>query len=292
MQRLGIVVLIVALGLGSYVLSAAQAGEGDDGKAPKGAPSDKPADKPAAPKEANDKRFHAALKAAAQVYLGYGRVDDEARWAPFLCRTPRLPRVRMSASADPKTHGRKLYYLFAKQRDAYAGYKPKTTQPVGQVIVKEAWTPEPIKASKPVAEAVKRPMHPFGEPDARMVADEFISDGEQPTRPGEKPAPKGTKVKTETAVVTVAEKDGTRYRPKARSGIFVMLKLDPKTEGTDGGWVYGTLTPDGQTVTSAGRVASCMGCHAKSDETRDRMFGLPRPAPPKPKAPAPKTDRK
>jgi hypothetical protein len=42
------------------------------------------------------------------------------------------------------------------------------------------------------------------------------------------------------------------------------------------GWVYGTVAPDG-TVTSAGRVASCMGCHTPSAK-HERLFGLP-PAP-------------
>jgi hypothetical protein len=46
--------------------------------------------------------------------------------------------------------------------------------------------------------------------------------------------------------------------------------------GSDAGWIYGTVAPDG-TVTSAGRVANCMGCHT-SDARRERLFGLP-PAP-------------
>jgi hypothetical protein len=40
--------------------------------------------------------------------------------------------------------------------------------------------------------------------------------------------------------------------------------------GTDAGCVYGTVAPDG-TVTSAGRVASCMGCHVR-DAKRERLF--------------------
>ena len=50
-----------------------------------------------------------------------------------------------------------------------------------------------------------------------------------------------------------------------------MLKLDPSTPETDEGWVYGTLSADGQRVTAAGRVESCMDCHV--DEGRDRMYG-------------------
>jgi len=37
--------------------------------------------------------------------------------------------------------------------------------------------------------------------------------------------------------------------------------------------IYGTVAPDG-TVTSAGRVANCMGCHV-DNATHERLFGLP-----------------
>jgi hypothetical protein len=53
-----------------------------------------------------------------------------------------------------------------------------------------------------------------------------------------------------------------------------MFKLDPKTPGTDEGWVYGTVSADGKQVTSAGRVESCMRCHQKAPH--DRLFGLPK----------------
>jgi hypothetical protein len=53
-----------------------------------------------------------------------------------------------------------------------------------------------------------------------------------------------------------------------------MFRLDPSTPDTDAGWVYATVTPDGQ-VTSAGRVASCMGCHETS-ATHERLFGVPK----------------
>lgn len=59
--------------------------------------------------------------------------------------------------------------------------------------------------------------------------------------------------------------------PLTRSDLFIMAKLDPKTAGTDQGWVYGTVTPDGKTVTAAGRVESCMKCHQAA--RHDRLFG-------------------
>ncbi len=40
-----------------------------------------------------------------------------------------------------------------------------------------------------------------------------------------------------------------------------MMKLDEKTPYTAEGWVYTTVSPDGKTVPSAGKLASCMKCH-------------------------------
>ena len=51
----------------------------------------------------------------------------------------------------------------------------------------------------------------------------------------------------------------------------MIARVARDAEGSDAGWVYGTVTPDGR-VTSAGRVASCMGCHV--DAPHERMFGL------------------
>jgi hypothetical protein len=57
------------------------------------------------------------------------------------------------------------------------------------------------------------------------------------------------------------------------AGIYVMLKVQEGTPGTDAGWLYGTVTAEGE-VTSAGRVASCMGCHVTAHH--ERLFGLGR----------------
>lgn len=56
-----------------------------------------------------------------------------------------------------------------------------------------------------------------------------------------------------------------------KHGLFVMHKLAADTEGTDRGWVYGTIDRHG-VVTGAGRMASCMRCHEGAAE--DRQFGL------------------
>lgn len=61
------------------------------------------------------------------------------------------------------------------------------------------------------------------------------------------------------------------FKPGARRELFVMLKLDSSTPGTDEGWVYGTVAPDLSRTLQSGRIQSCMECHTKRPS---RMFGL------------------
>ncbi len=195
-------------------------------------------DEPAAP---NEERFHASVKAAAAAYADWLPLDGVVRVAPTDCRAPIAPdgtpirRARKSASEDEATHGEKLYFLYLKDRDAYLA-RGKRDQPIGQVLVKESWT-------------------------ARAAAD---GEGH----------PRGMRRPGEPALTVVewgAEVDGKMLVPDERRELFVMLKQDPKTDGTDGGWVYATTTPDGKTVTAAGRIASCIECHENAE--RDRMLG-------------------
>src|SRR5688572_32842039 len=57
--------------------------------------------------------------AIADEYPAWGRVDDEIRWAPYLCRQPSPGVARQSASTDSGTHGQKLYSVFAKVHGDY-----------------------------------------------------------------------------------------------------------------------------------------------------------------------------
>ena len=51
-----------------------------------------------------------------------------------------------------------------------------------------------------------------------------------------------------------------------------MFKTKEGTPGTDRGWVYGTVSADGTTVTSVGLVKNGMQCH--QDAPYDRQIGL------------------
>ncbi len=160
-------------------------------------------------KAVNDPAFHKQLLQIAAEYKDYGKVDDMSRWAPWLCSAPLPPKARLSKSNDGSTHGQKLYFLFAKNRNSYV---EKTPADVGQVVVKQSWLPDPSSA------------------------------GSQ------------------------------NPKPTTQTDLFIMFKTDPKTRNTDEGWVYGTVTSDGKTVTSAGRVQSCMKCHI--NVPNGRLFGL------------------
>lgn len=169
------------------------------------------------------------LRAIATEYASWHRVDEWSHWAPELCRMQ--PSVgRISTSDDRDTHGGKLYYLYAKDRAGYIA-SHDADQPIGQVIVKESWTPVELGASDTV-DALSKTI-----------------DGH-----------------------TIAARDGKRWKPGEKHGLFVMIKCPADTPDTDAGWIYATTSADGRVVHDSGRIATCMGCH--DDGTRDRMFGL------------------
>ena len=63
------------------------------------------------------------------------------------------------------------------------------------------------------------------------------------------------------------------FKATKQADLFIMLKLDSKTPETDEGWVYATTTPDGQRVTAAGRIESCMNCHTINGTAATGRFG-------------------
>ncbi len=200
--------------------------------------------------------FEVRLLEIAQTYELFGRIG-KPRWAPQLCVNDRSPPASpepnagpnpwFSDSKDPDTHGRKLYWLFVKAVPAGAthGYiPPGEVSRVGQAVVKEAWVPEKVPDKGELKSVTRKVKTPDGERVDRFLP--YVRKGDRMNE---------------------------LYRAKEKSALFIMYKLDPKTPGTDSGWVYGTVTADGKKVTSAGRVESCMGCH--KDAPHDRIFGLP-----------------
>jgi len=188
----------------------------------------------------NEPAFHAKLLEIAASYEKFGRVDGP-RFAPQNCAAPPISSlVRMSESKDAETHGKKLYFLFASDRNAYLTVDKDLA--VGQSVVKESWIPKEVPADT----QMKRMTQEFPGTDQKGAAYEYY--------------------------LPYLKKDGKVYHAETKSAHFIMLKLDPKTANTDEGWIYGTVTADGKTVTSAGRVQSCMSCH--KDAPHGRLFGL------------------
>jgi hypothetical protein len=116
----------------------------------------------------------------AREYPSYGRVDDVQRRAPTDCRAPEPAPLRQSASRDLETHGRKLYYLYAKDREAYRMSR-ELAQPLGQVLVKESWVPNRIPVRGPLFVMIKT-----GEPDsdAGWIYATITPDGKTVTASG------------------------------------------------------------------------------------------------------------
>lgn len=198
----------------------------------------------AEPERADAPSFEADLLRFARQYRAWNRVSDMANWAPTMCVSPTPAGIQASSSWDSLTHGRKLYYLFARLPGEYLGVSwsspphpdPQSsalmptdingyplTSPVGQVIVKEAWYPLLEEAASGV------PID--AEPGAAFLE-----------------------------------------RQREQAELFIMAKYDPATPDTDQGWVYAVLSPDGGRVRAFGRIESCMSCHESTG--RDRLFGL------------------
>jgi hypothetical protein len=70
----------------------------------------------------------------ARDYAKAGKVDDMRRWAPYLCNDPGPPAPRVSTDHD----GKKLYFVYANDRDAYV----KNESASGQWVVKESFVDE------------------------------------------------------------------------------------------------------------------------------------------------------
>ena len=182
-----------------------------------------------------DARYVDAIRAAGAAYTKWGRVDELPRQAPTDCAAP---------SANPEGKASRVRVSEADAESAHgeklyylwasdrAAYLANTAAAVGFAIVKEAFAAVPaVNASNPAPS-----------PDYGRV-----------------PLP-----------IRTTSIDGKQVAVGAPAGLFVMTKV-AATEGTDAGWVYGTIAPDG-TVTSAGRITSCIACHV--DATHERLFGL------------------
>jgi hypothetical protein len=188
----------------------------------------------AATKDA-EARTRALLLSIAGEYTQYERVDEEIRWGLMGCARPIQPPpngLRRSASKDEATHGRKVYYVFTKSRPDYFKTLGETGQP----------SPSPIGQA--------------------IVKESWTAEEADPAKGSGNPAGDPSLVMS----------DGRYFRAGKKSDLFIMTKVDPSTPGADGGWIYGTVSADGETVVAQGQIAACAGCHQSAP--RDGLFGL------------------
>jgi hypothetical protein len=211
--------------------------------------------------ELSAQKLESDVLAAASGYMDWGGpVDFQLRFGPTLCMIPPLePRFSESDPSGP--HAEKLYLIHASDARSYAGVDyssqgeggflvPDSNLDFGsrapslpdfecdwsQVLVKEAFAPS-LYAGEEAEQS-----HPF-------------DDGGQ-----------------FKSWVQPAERDGEQWVPGEFVGLYLMLRTERETPGTDEGWVYATVQADGA-VTAYGQIQSCVACHRRAGS--GRMFGLP-----------------
>jgi hypothetical protein len=195
----------------------------------------------AAPEPATPRSHEALVATVAREYKAWKLVDDEFHWAPGLCRAPVRGGQHLS-KADGAAHDGKLFLLWALDIDRYASS-------VGWTDAKSRAPATPSRGALP------------GDVAQVLVKESFVAQERGGVNTGEH------------ANMHPAMRDGKAFRPGDPIGLFVMVQLAGKSEGTDAGWIYGTVAPDGA-VTSATDVGACRDCHS---QRVSRLFGLPRP---------------
>lgn len=180
----------------------------------------------------DDAALREVLLATGREYESWRQATSNLLWAPFMCRE--VTHAVMSQSEDDDTHGGKLYHLFV--RDLFDGY-PRPAIGYGEPGTEpEGWT-------APVGQTLVKQSW------TTIEAPEWVPD------------------ETRTAI-----RDGVKFMTDKPAGLFVMHKSAPDTPGTDNGWTYAVLSPDGKEIQRMGMLEDCMSCHV-SDAKYDRLFG-------------------
>ena len=179
--------------------------------------------------ESKSAAYEKTLLEIAAKYQSYSLVRPEIEMAALDCAPDvQGSRVALSQSDDTETHGRKLYYLFAANQQAYRQASEQKS-PVGQVLVKESW------------EAVETDDEDFWRTSKHAGGAEVFSK---------------------------VSYDGRTFAPGKKRELFVMLKLPAETPNTDRGWIYGVVSADGSKVVESGKLQNCMGCHKEAGADR------------------------
>lgn len=174
-----------------------------------------------------------AMEEAAAHYRSWDRVTGPMQWAPILCREPPSSSPRFSESPEGTIHGRKLFHLYASDRAAYESVIGNRDDGRALSLVKEVRLPVVLPGSGDFASLRRH----------------------------------------DAAGIAVSPEDGRRYTPGEVVALFVMSRPgEVERAGTDEGWVYGIVDPDGQRVIDAGVIESCVECHRRAPH--GRVFGV------------------
>ena len=195
----------------------------------------RPVEHPVSSSEENDPALHEALREIANGYAGFTRADG-SWWSPLDCMAPPADQAKRSLAPESSPHGRKIYTLHILDFD---GYVKETQTAVGQDRGRVQLGDRLTGATQAIVKA------------------SF--------------APTSHQAEARSGIRPVEAEDGTVTYAGAPRDLFIMYKPKLGSRTTDQGWLYGTVTADGKTVTSAGLVGSCMGCHEKAPH--GRLFG-------------------
>lgn len=200
----------------------------------------------------------ADVNAIVEAYPTWGGpVDFQLRFGPVDCFMPPV-QPRFSESDPSGPHAEKLYLVHAYDATSYAGVDYSNDRQGGMVFA-EPDPEDPQQFFRDVAlPELSREWQQI------LVKEAFV-----PTLAGEELT---TELAGQPSYVASAERGESSWLPGESAGLFLMLRTARDTPGTDEGWVYATVHPDGA-VGEVGEISSCADCHRRAGD--DRMFGLP-----------------
>ncbi len=185
-----------------------------------------------------DARWTQAVLTIAAGFHTWGRLEDEARWAPYLCGAPMPASARLSTTQEPQAHAEKLYVLHALD-PTELGY-PATTS-WGFLEPGTELSAQQTTLSPSIQQAI-------------------VKESFEPVR-GITPRHTGYR-ELSPAVV-----DGEPFVPGDPLDLYIMFRVEDRSE-TDEGWIYATVAPDRTTITAMGVIDSCASCHAQAGPGR------------------------
>lgn len=189
--------------------------------------------------EENDASQHDLFRKVAETVPFMARADG-LYWSPYDCRAPPASPALVSKAPEASPHGQKLYTLAILD---FAGYARDTARAGDRDAKGRGLDLDRVQRETGIEQAVVKVSY----------------------------LPTDDRSKATHGIGSASVEGKTIFAGEPRE-LFVMVRPREPSRATDQGWLYGTISADGKQVTSAGKVASCMGCHEKAPH--GRLFGL------------------